>query len=99
MTDTLSLTTADLSSLFRPLLPLELLDAVLVRTEPVQPELNPFCLLDPDQARQTARASERRCAEPRPLSGLVGITVAIKDNQAVPCAVLEQAMPFPCARQ
>lgn len=90
MTDILLLSAAELSGLLRrkALSPLELLEATLIRAEAIQPQLNPFCLLDAERARDAARASERRWSEARPLSVLDGIPIAIKDNQAVagqPC--------------
>jgi Asp-tRNA(Asn)/Glu-tRNA(Gln) amidotransferase A subunit family amidase len=63
--------------------PVELLDATVERAKSVQSRLNPFRVINAEQARKTARASERRWAEGNPLSPLDGVPVAIKDNQAI----------------
>ena len=59
----------------RELSPVELVDAVLDRIEELQPRLNAFCLLRPEEARKEARAAES--TEPR--GPLHGIPVSIKD--------------------
>ena len=63
--------------------PVEWLEATVDRANIVQSRLNPFRMIDPEQAREIARASERRWAEGNPLSPLDGVPVAIKDNQAI----------------
>jgi aspartyl-tRNA(Asn)/glutamyl-tRNA(Gln) amidotransferase subunit A len=63
--------------------PVEWLEATVERANIVQSRLNPFRMIDPEQAREIARASERRWAEGNPLSPLDGVPVAIKDNQAI----------------
>jgi aspartyl-tRNA(Asn)/glutamyl-tRNA(Gln) amidotransferase subunit A len=63
--------------------PVEWLEATVERDNIVQSRLNPFRMIDPEQAREIARASERRWAEGNPLSPLDGVPVAIKDNQAI----------------
>ena len=63
--------------------PVEWLEATVERANIVQSRLNPFRMIDPEQAREIARANERRWAEGNPLSPLDGVPVAIKDNQAI----------------
>jgi aspartyl-tRNA(Asn)/glutamyl-tRNA(Gln) amidotransferase subunit A len=85
LSDILFLSLAELAQQFRSrtLSPVELLEAALMRAAAVQPRLNAFRLLDPDRAREAARASEQRWGCQTPLSPFDGVPVAIKDNQAV----------------
>jgi aspartyl-tRNA(Asn)/glutamyl-tRNA(Gln) amidotransferase subunit A len=63
----------------RTLSPVEALDACLARIERAEPELNAFCLLDPEGARASARESEARWARGEPRGLLDGVPVAVKD--------------------
>jgi aspartyl-tRNA(Asn)/glutamyl-tRNA(Gln) amidotransferase subunit A len=85
LSDLLHLSLVELAQQFRSraLSPVELLEAVLLRAEAVQSRLNAFRMIDPERARESARASERRWIGQTPLSPLDGVPVAIKDNQAV----------------
>ena len=85
MTENLFLTATEIAEHFGDgsLSPVELLDATVERAKSVQSRLNPFRIINAEQARKTARASERRWAEGNPLSRLDGVPVAIKDNQAI----------------
>jgi len=72
----------------RSLSPVELLDAVIARAEAVEPTVNALVHERYDEAREEAKAAERRFTtwaekggpEPRPLEG---IPVAIKEEEAV----------------
>lgn len=59
--------------------PLDVLEASLARIEEVNPALNAFCLVDAEGARRAAAASAERWRAGRPLGGLDGVPVAIKD--------------------
>ncbi len=59
--------------------PVELTDAVLARAEKLQPELNCFITLIPDEARQAARAAEAAVMQGERLGVLHGIPFAVKD--------------------
>ena len=59
--------------------PVELTDAVLARAEALQPVLNCFITLVPDQARAAARAAEDAVMRGEPLGLLHGIPFAAKD--------------------
>ncbi|NQW52555.1 MAG: amidase [Rhodospirillales bacterium] len=59
--------------------PVELTDAVLVRADKLQPVLNCFITLVPDQARAAARAAEDAVMRGEPLGLLHGIPFAAKD--------------------
>jgi aspartyl-tRNA(Asn)/glutamyl-tRNA(Gln) amidotransferase subunit A len=85
LTENLFLTATEIAEHFGDgsLSPVELLDATVERAKSVQSRLNPFRIINAEQARKTARASERRWAEGNPLSRLDGVPVAIKDNQAI----------------
>jgi aspartyl-tRNA(Asn)/glutamyl-tRNA(Gln) amidotransferase subunit A len=68
--------------------PVDVLDSVLARIDTVNPLLNAFVARDDDAARTAARVSARRWQEGRPLSGLDGVPVSVKDNIPVagmPC--------------
>ena len=66
----------------RELSPVDLLEAVIARAQEVEPTVNALCHTFYDEARQQARAAERRYADgdARPLEGL---PVAIKEEEAV----------------
>jgi aspartyl-tRNA(Asn)/glutamyl-tRNA(Gln) amidotransferase subunit A len=85
LSDILFLSVTELAEQFRTraLSPVELLQAALVRAEAVQSRLNAFRMMDPERAREAARASEHRWSRQAPLSPFDGVPVAIKDNQAV----------------
>lgn len=59
--------------------PVELTDAVLARAEKLQPELNCFITLVPDEARQAARAAEAAVMQGERRGVLHGIPFAVKD--------------------
>lgn len=63
----------------RKLSPVELLDAVLDRAEHLQPVINAFVTLDPDNARKAARAAEQSVMRSEPLGVLHGLPVSVKD--------------------
>src|SRR4051794_1054923 len=63
----------------RKLSPVELLDAHLAVIERVNPRLNAFVTLVPEQARAAAHAAEAAVASGEPLGPLHGLPVAIKD--------------------
>lgn len=58
---------------------LELLDAVLDRAERLNPSLNAFALLRPDEAREAARACDEARARGESLGPLHGIPFSLKD--------------------
>lgn len=80
-TDLTQVTAAGLSRLYASgkASPTEALDAILARTERVNPILNAFSHVDADAARLAARASERRWLKGRALSPLDGVPVSIKE--------------------
>ena len=59
--------------------PVEATEATLERIDDRDPDLNAFCLLDPEAALTQARASEARYARREPAGPLDGVPVAIKD--------------------
>ena len=63
----------------RSLSPVELTGAVLDRIEAHNPELNCFCVVDPERALDQARQSEARWARGEPQGLLDGVPVSIKD--------------------
>lgn len=63
--------------------PVEVLEAVLARTERVNPQLNMFYHLEADSARTQAQASAARWRQGAPLSALDGVPVSIKDSIAM----------------
>jgi aspartyl-tRNA(Asn)/glutamyl-tRNA(Gln) amidotransferase subunit A len=80
-TDLADCTATELLQLYRTrqASPVEALRAVLARVERLQPVLNAFCWLAPDEALESARASEQRWREGRPAGALDGVPVSIKD--------------------
>ena len=67
----------------RELSPVELTDAVLARAERLQPRLFAFMTLDPDGARQAAKAAEAALMRgDEDLGPLHGLPVSIKDLEA-----------------
>jgi aspartyl-tRNA(Asn)/glutamyl-tRNA(Gln) amidotransferase subunit A len=63
----------------RELSPVEVADATLGRIERLDGELNAFCLVDADAARDGARASEARWQRGEPAGPLDGVPVGVKD--------------------
>ena len=59
--------------------PVEATRAVLARIEKLNPVLNAFCHLAPEEALAAARASEQRWREGRPLGPVDGVPTSIKD--------------------
>ncbi len=59
--------------------PVEATDAVLDTIERNNPALNAFNLVDPDEARASARAAEQRWARGAPMGRLDGVPASIKD--------------------
>src|SRR5204863_5248701 len=59
--------------------PVEATRAVLERIERLNPTLNAFCHLAPDEALAAARASEARWRKGAPRGELDGVPVAVKD--------------------
>ncbi|MBN8508683.1 MAG: amidase [Burkholderiales bacterium] len=80
-TDLADCTATELLRLYRSreASPVETLRAVLARVERLQPVLNAFCWLAPDEALAAARQSEQRWREGRPAGALDGVPVSIKD--------------------
>ena len=63
----------------RKLSPVELVEASLRRIEEVNPKLNCFCFVYPDEAMNVARAAEQRVMSGETLGPLHGVPIAIKD--------------------
>jgi aspartyl-tRNA(Asn)/glutamyl-tRNA(Gln) amidotransferase subunit A len=59
--------------------PVEATRAVLARIERLNPVLNAFCHLAPDEALASARASEERWRRRAPMGELDGVPVSVKD--------------------
>lgn len=81
MTDAADLTAVELLEAYRAkeLSPVEAAEAVLARIDRDDPELNAFCLLDPDATLEAARASAERWRRGETLGTLDGVPVSIKD--------------------
>ena len=82
MTDDLAqLTAARLAALYRngKASPVEAMEAVLARTEKINPTINAFRHVDADAALTAARASERRWKKDEALSPIDGVPVSIKE--------------------
>jgi len=81
MTELHWLSATDIADRFakRTLSPLELADALLARIAKLDPQLNAFIRLDPDQVRADARTAEREITSGQRRSSLHGIPVGIKD--------------------
>ena len=79
--DLLNLSAVDLLDLYRSrrASPVEVVRAVLQRIETVDPVLNAFCFLAPDEALSMAAASEARWLKGEPMGALDGVPVSIKD--------------------
>jgi len=63
----------------KSLSPLEVTQALLARLDALQPQLNAFCVVDRDGALASARASEQRWRDGKPLSSIDGVPATIKD--------------------
>jgi len=63
----------------KELSPVETTRAVLERIERFDPAVNAFCLVDPEQALQAARASETRWQRGEPRGLVDGVPATIKD--------------------
>jgi aspartyl-tRNA(Asn)/glutamyl-tRNA(Gln) amidotransferase subunit A len=59
--------------------PVEVVNVVLARIEQLNPQLNAFCLITADAARQAAQAAEQAVMRGEPLGPLHGVPVSIKD--------------------
>jgi aspartyl-tRNA(Asn)/glutamyl-tRNA(Gln) amidotransferase subunit A len=59
--------------------PVEVVHAVLSRIEQLNPQLNAFCLVSVDAARQAAQAAEQAVMDGETLGPLHGVPVSIKD--------------------
>ncbi len=81
MSDLHWLPATDLAALIRAkkLSPVELTEAVLARIEGLNPQLNAFCTVTPDGARQGAKIAEAALMHGEPLGPLHGVPVSIKD--------------------
>jgi len=72
---------AELAGLIRAreVSPVEAVEAALARIEAVNPQLNCFCFVYPEEAMELARASERAVMAGETLGALHGVPIAIKD--------------------
>ena len=80
-TDLADCTATELLALYRrrQASPVDATRAVLARIERLNPQLNAFCHLAPDEALRAAQASEQRWREGRPMGPLDGVPTSIKD--------------------
>jgi aspartyl-tRNA(Asn)/glutamyl-tRNA(Gln) amidotransferase subunit A len=80
-TDLADCSATDLLQLYRSrqASPVEATRAVLARIDQLNPLLNAFCHLAPEEALAAARASEARWREGRPMGVLDGVPTSIKD--------------------
>ena len=63
----------------RELSPVEVVENSLARIDDINPALNCFCFIFPDEALDKARAAEQAVMDGRPLGPLHGVPLAIKD--------------------
>ncbi|MFC5746515.1 amidase [Actinomadura rugatobispora] len=79
--DPANLTATELLAAYRTgaLSPVEAAEAVLARIERADPELNAFCLVEPEWTLEAARASAERWRRGEPSGLLDGVPVSIKD--------------------
>jgi aspartyl-tRNA(Asn)/glutamyl-tRNA(Gln) amidotransferase subunit A len=82
--DLLDLTISELAPRIRAgeVSPVELTEAALARAEALQPQLNSFITLLPDQARAQAKEQEAALVRGEYLGPLQGIPIGLKDNLA-----------------
>ena len=75
------LTASEAASLVRSrsLSPVDLMEALLARSEALEPALCVWASLDPDSAMAQARDAERRLESGRPIGPLHGVPVGVKD--------------------
>src|SRR5258708_7218268 len=59
--------------------PVEVTEAILAQIERLNPELNAFCVVTADSARQAARTAEQAVMRGETLGPLHGVPVSIKD--------------------
>ncbi len=80
-TDLADCTATELLQLYRQrrASPVEATRAALARIDRLNPKLNAFCHVAPDEALAAARASEQRWRESRPMGALDGVPTSIKD--------------------
>ncbi|HVS38528.1 MAG TPA: amidase family protein [Gemmataceae bacterium] len=67
----------------RKVSPIEVFEAVATRIQALNPQLNAFCTLALDQAREAARGAEDALARNADLGPLHGVPVAVKDDLPV----------------
>jgi Asp-tRNA(Asn)/Glu-tRNA(Gln) amidotransferase A subunit family amidase len=82
METNLSFTSAlDLAKLIsdRQVSPVEVIEASLERIERLNPILNCFCFVYPEEAMERARAAEKALQSGKPIGALHGVPIAIKD--------------------
>ena len=81
MTDIAWLGATELLAAYRAgtLSPVEVTDHLLARIERLDPQLDAWCLVDPERSRAEAAASAQRWAAGRPEGRLDGVPVAVKD--------------------
>lgn len=87
----------DLAGLIRQreLKPSELMDATLRRIEQLNPKLNAFCALRPEQAMAEARAMDQKIARREELGPLAGLPLGVKDlEDAVGLPTTFGSVPF-----
>src|SRR3546814_490564 len=63
----------------RELSPVQVVANAFARIDEVNPRLNAFCFVYPDEAMEQARQAERKVLAGEPLGPLHGVPVAIKD--------------------
>lgn len=80
-TDLSQLSALELTQLYREgkASPVEVTEAILAHIATHEPVLNAFAVLDAESALASARASEQRWHDGKPLSAVDGVPVAIKD--------------------
>jgi aspartyl-tRNA(Asn)/glutamyl-tRNA(Gln) amidotransferase subunit A len=81
MTQLTELTATELGIMYRAgtVAPSEVVEAILLEIERVNPHINAFRLVDHEGARQQAQAADRRFKARAPLDELDGIPVSVKD--------------------
>lgn len=64
----------------RKVSPVDVIEAVLHRIDRVNPRLNAFCHVDPDQVRADAVSAGQAVGADEPLGPLHGVPISVKDN-------------------